>query len=215
MPPNDGVQNAFGATDRRVARAFDRRSDPTVKLYAMTDVRSLQFDGFALWNAMDVQREERGLSWSGVLAAMSASEHELAAKLGELSRPVAAETIARIRQRGDCGCHHAIGYLKWLQRTPESFLIGIDEIRHEAPLPESGPGRRVRWDIPGLAVAVTQRKRELGLTWKQIEQDHIDCYPNQVSGLHRLRYGTGMTLTMRLAQWLDRSAASFMILTEW
>jgi hypothetical protein len=175
-----------------------------------TEWRSLRFDGVALWNTMDELRAERGLSWrEAVVEINSASEPEHFA----VNHPIDVATVKRMKERGDCGCHFALGYLAWVDRTPESFLIGAAKGVPEEPLPIVGSDRRLRWDIPALADAVDERRAQLRLTRPALA-DLMGCSLSQVN-LRAIRYGTGMSLTMRLSQWLGRSAASFVIGATW
>ena len=187
-----------------------RTTLPRPALTTVSEIRTVRFDGLALWNAMDQRREERGLSWARVVAEVNGATDP---EMFERNHPVARETLAKVREQGDCGCQHALGYLMWLDRTPESFLVGIDERRHEEALPKIGRDRRLRWDIPALGNAVDAHRRELGLTWPALAVE-MGCSRSQVD-LRRLRYGTGMSLAMRMTQWLRRSAASFTIAARW
>lgn len=53
-----------------------------------------------------------------------------------------------------------------------------------------------------------------GLTWKSLA-DHLGVYPGPLSSLSRLRYGTSVTMAMKLTQWLGHSAVSFTYAAEW
>lgn len=112
------------------------------------------------------------------------------------------------------GCQHALGYLVWIGQPPESFLVGIDKPIAVERLPTVGSDRRLRWDLPALAEAVDARRKERGMTWRDLAEE-LGCPVSQVSALRRIRYAIGMTLAMRLTQWLGRSAASFTYAAEW
>jgi len=159
---------------------------------------------------MDELRAQRGLSWRQAVAEINAASDP---KHFSRNHPIDVATVKRMKERGDCGCHFALGYLAWVDRTPESFLIGAAKSVPEEPLPAVGPDRRLRWDIPALADAVDQHRTELQLTRRE-RADLMGCSLSQVN-LRAIRYGTGMSLAMRLAQWLGRPAASFVIAATW
>jgi hypothetical protein len=55
--------------------------------------------------------------------------------------------------------------LRWLRRTPESFLAG----RNQAPaageeLPEAGPSQILRFDTAAMHAALDAKRREQGMT---------------------------------------------------
>jgi hypothetical protein len=181
--------------------------------HEVTDWRAIRFDGAALWEAMDAQRGDRGMTWKEVVADLAGSAVRGDPSQFAVNHPIAADTVALLKDRGDCGCHFALSYLTWVGRTPESFLVGVDELRFEEPLPAPRLDRRLRWDIPALADAVDEKRGQIGMTRKNLAQT-MGVSVSQAN-LRALRYGTGMSLTMRLAQWLNRSAASFVILAKW
>jgi hypothetical protein len=53
-----------------------------------------------------------------------------------------------------------------------------------------------------------------GATWAQTAQE-LRCQPGQLTGLKTARYATGMTLAMRITQWVGRPAADFIYRARW
>lgn len=180
----------------------------------MVDLRECEFDGVALWHALDAQRLKRGLSWSGVARELRDAEANLAAQLGKRNHPIAASTIAKMGRGQPPGCHFALGYLRWLEAMPESFLTTGDPLHLAEPLPSVDTCHRLRWDVPRLAATMNERRTAEGLTWKALA-DLLGVYQGPLSSLARLTYGTSMTMAMKLTQWLGRSAASFTYATRW
>jgi hypothetical protein len=114
-----------------------------------------------LFAALDAQRQERGLSWSGVAREI----WELSAELNARRRdhPIRPSTLTGMAKRGDISCQHALFMLRWLGRSPESFLRGATTVVG-APLPAAGPDQRLRWNLH-----TTPRRR-----WPGNRGDHPD-----------------------------------------
>lgn len=163
---------------------------------------------------MDTQRDERQLTWSGVTRELRNVEAGLAERLGKHNHPIAASTMAKLQLGAEPGCHFALSYLRWLGAAPESFLTTGDPLHLAQPLPEPDAFHRLRWDVPRLATATTKRREAEGMTWKALA-DQLGVYPGPLSSLSRLKYGTSMTMAMKLTQWLGHSAASFTYAAEW
>jgi hypothetical protein len=180
----------------------------------MTDLRDCEFDGVALWQALDAQRAQRGLTWSGVTREFREAEAGLAAQLGKRDHPIATSTIAKMAKGQPPGCHFALGYLRWLGATPESLLTNGDPLHLAEALPETDTFHRLRWDVPRLAATMNERRIAERLTWKGLA-DILGVYEGPLSSLTRLKYGTSMTLAMKVTQWLGCSAASFTYAAEW
>src|SRR5215471_5627009 len=132
----------------------------------MTTSRN-DFDAVAMYDAMDRQRIERGLSWRQVLDQI----WELSADLNERrnSHPISPSTLTGIARRRDTTCQHALFFLRWLGRTPESFIASP---RYDpgaaAQLPPAGTDRTLRWNLGALYDAVNARRGERQLTWKAL-----------------------------------------------
>jgi hypothetical protein len=79
-----------------------------------------EFNALGLYAAMDARRTERGLSWRQVAAEIRDQSSVLNDHRGD--HPISASTLTGIAKRGDCTCQHALFILRWLGRSPESFL---------------------------------------------------------------------------------------------
>ncbi len=167
------------------------------------------FDVASLFAALDTQRQARGLSWSGVARECWEQSH----LLNDLRRdhPISPATLTNIAKRQNTSCQHALFVLRWLGRSPESFVVGA---KHEAPLPSAGPDRRLRWNLRALHAALDEQRRDRRLTWAELARE-LDCTPSQLTGLRSARFATGMRLAMRIVGWLERSAADFVYVARW
>lgn len=152
------------------------------------------FDVFGLFDVVDAQRIERGMTWSGL-------NRELAwMGLGALQR---------MRERGVASCQHVLPVIQWVGRTPESFTVGGDSVEGEL-LPDPRPGRwRWYWHMTELADAVEARRVEQELSIAELATV-LGSAPGEVKSLRTTKYGTTISFAMRCARWLDRSAASFL-----
>jgi len=84
-----------------------------------------EFDGTALHAALNQKRQAEGLSWTGAAAAIWEMAGVLNADRdarGVANHPISPSTLQSLHKRGDTSCQHALFFLRWLDRTPESFL---------------------------------------------------------------------------------------------
>ena len=171
------------------------------------------FDTHALYMALDAKRTELGLSWTGVARQI----WQLSADLNDVRKdhPISPATLTNMGTRPRTSCQHALFMLRWLGRTPESFLVGSsgEDDRRDA-LPDAGPDRRLRWSLKLLYAAMDAKRREEGLTWPALAAV-LRCSPNQLTALRTAKFATGMDLAMQIVQWLDRPAADFVYLAQW
>jgi hypothetical protein len=179
----------------------------------MTGTLLRSFDAHELYLALDARRTELGLSWSGVAGqiwAMSSALNEQ-----RQDHPISPSTLAGMGKKPRTSCQHALFMLRWLGRSPESFLEGSSG--HEEPrfaLPEAGSDRRLRWSLKLLYAAMDGKRREEELTWSGLASV-LGCSPKQLTALRTAKFATGMDLAMRVAQWLDRPAADFVYVARW
>jgi hypothetical protein len=171
-----------------------------------------EFSGLQLYAAMDAQRLERGLSWRQVAAEVWDQSNTL--NVTRRDHPISATTLTGIAKRGDCTCQHALFILRWLDRAPESFLVPPAAAGVGAKLPVAGPNQRLRWNLAALAEALDARRQERRLTWKALAKD-LHCSESQVQELRTIRYAIGMRLAMRIVQWLEQPAATFIYAARW
>ena len=172
--------------------------------------RVADFDIRGLFEALDAQRLARGLSWQGVADAIWNQSTDLNARRRD--HPISPATLQGMARPGNTSCQHALFVLRWLDRSPESFLAG--EVNLTRTLPSAGPDRRLRWDLGRLYAALDRRRHEERLTWAELARE-LRCTPSQISGIRTARFAIGMQLAMRIVGWLGRPAADFIYAAEW
>jgi hypothetical protein len=175
-----------------------------------------EFDGKTLYATLDRKRQAEGLSWPAAAAAiweMASVLNAARATRGRPNHPISPSTLQRLGEAGNTSCQHALFFLRWLGRTPESFLAGA-ALDDGVPLPICGPDRRPRWDLKALHGGLNEARRSRGATWAQTAQD-LRCQPGQLTGLKNARFATGMLLAMRITQWTGRPAADFIYVAGW
>lgn len=174
----------------------------------------VDFDGRALYAAMDEKRLAEGLSWQGVAEAiweLSAELHAARIAAEKPDHPIAVATIKNLDRRGNTSCQHALFFLRWLGRTPESFLVAAGA---GAPLPDCGRAHRPRWNLRALHAALDDERGRRGLTWAAAAAE-LGCTPGQLTGLRTAKFAIGMRLAMRITHWLQRPAADFVYCARW
>ncbi|HKW10330.1 MAG TPA: hypothetical protein VJO33_08115, partial [Gemmatimonadaceae bacterium] len=127
--------------------------------------------------------------------------------------PISRATLTGIAKRGDTTCQHALFILRWLGRDAESFM-SVAASNGNTALPSVGPDRRLRWNLAALYDALDARRRERELTWRALARE-LRCTDHQLTGIKTARYAIGMTLAMRIVQWLERPAADFIYAAKW
>lgn len=130
------------------------------------------------------------------------------------SLPISPSTITNMPKRLAISCQHAVFFLRWLGRTPESFVPNAAGGPRDRPLPPAGPDRRLRWDLAQPYSALEDAKRERGKTWAQVAAD-IGCGSNQLTALKTAAFGTEINVAMGAARRLGRPAADFIHPAEW
>jgi len=165
-----------------------------------------------MYEAMDRQRIARGLSWRQVADQLWEQSAELNRRRAD--HPISPSTITGIAKRGDTTCQHALFFLRWLDRTPESFLTTPPAETNATRLPAIGPDKRLRWNLVSLYDALDARRRERQLTWKDLARQ-LRCGESQLAGIRTAKYAIGMRLAMKIVVWLEQPAAAFVYAAEW
>jgi hypothetical protein len=162
--------------------------------------------------AMDAERQRRGLSWRQAAAEIWEQSADLNATRDD--HPIAASTLAGMGERGGVSCQHALFVLRWLGRSPESFLVGGEQADETYDLPQAGLDRRLRWDLAATYEAMNVQRLEQGLSWPELAR-LLRCSPNQLTGLRTARFAMGMQLAMKIVQWLETPATTFIHPATW
>ncbi|NYJ73149.1 helix-turn-helix domain-containing protein [Allobranchiibius huperziae] len=162
--------------------------------------------------AFDAKRRERGLDWFEFAGELWEQSSDLNAER-EDDHPLCGGAVSRLGARGETSCQYALFMLRWLDEAPEAFLTGPVVDVGDTRLPEPGPDRRLRWDLPRLHTALNDERREQGLTWAQLAEQ-IGCTPARLTNLRSARQAD-LALVMRVTQWLGRPAAAFVHSARW
>jgi hypothetical protein len=161
------------------------------------------FDMRGFYTAVDEERRARGLSWVELAAEINRPfEHTP-------SIPISPATIRGMLKKRSVTSAVVLQVLRWLRRTPESFLAGASDLRSaQEELPHAEPNQILRFDTRAIYDALDQERRGRALTW---EQTAAELPGFTKSMLVNLATGPliGFPRVMVLTQWLGRPAASF------
>jgi hypothetical protein len=178
----------------------------------VTDSTIRRFEVSTLYSALDARRVELGLTWKQVADQL----WDLSSELNDRRRdhPISPSTLTNMANNPRASCQHALFMLRWLDRTPESFLEGTAGDDRRFALPPAGPDRRLRWSLKLLYAAMDEKRRPQGLTWPELAAI-LGCSPNQLTGLRTAKFATNIDLAMRISQWIGRPAADFVYPATW
>jgi hypothetical protein len=177
----------------------------------MSDDAIREFSVGDLYEALEAKRLASDLTWQEVADQIWDMSKDLNDRRHD--HPISPSTLKGMRQRDATSCQHALFMLRWLDRSPESFLLGADDSQG-TPLPDVRSDRRLRWNLVTLYEAMNVQRLDRGLTWPVLAKI-LRCTPSQLTGLRTAKFATGMKLAMRIAQWLDRPAADFVYAARW
>jgi hypothetical protein len=170
------------------------------------------FDVSALHQALDSRRSQLGLSWAGVASEIWATSSALNDRRKD--HPISPSTLTNMAKQQRTSCQHALFMLRWLGRSPESFLQGADGDDQRFALPDAGTDRRLRWSLSLLYTGMDGTRRDQGLAWAALASI-LGCTQNQLTGLRTARFAADMDVAMRIVQWLDRPASEFIYPATW
>ncbi len=162
-----------------------------------------RFDMKALRATVDEVRRARGLSWAALTAEVNKPFE------GTRSIPISLSTIRDMHRKNSVTSGVVLQVLRWLRRTPESFLSGEAHAPVvEVQLPEPGPSRILRFNTCAMHAALDAERLKRGMTWKQV----ADQLPGFTEGtLRNLASGPliGFPRAMLIPQWLGRPSPDF------
>jgi len=157
----------------------------------------------ALHATLDAERRARHLSWI-----------ELTAEINEpfahsSSIPISVATIRDMPNKRSVASAVILQILRWLGRTPESFLSGPElALAPSEIVPDPGPSRILRFDTRAMHGALNAERVKRGMKWKQIAGE----LPGFTEGmLTNLANGPLIAFpgVMMITQWLGQPAANF------
>jgi hypothetical protein len=161
------------------------------------------FDINALQDALDAERSARSLSWVALTAEINEPFRDTP------SIPISVTTIRNMHAKRSVTSAVVLQILRWLGRTPESFLSG----RQAAPLlgetlPVGGLGRILRFDTEAMHAALNEERVRRGLAWKQIAKELPGFTESMLANLATGPL-IGFPRVMMIPQWLGVPAANF------
>jgi len=160
----------------------------------------LDFDLHALYEALDSERVARNMTWAAVAREICGR-----AALRDLS----ASTITGLRTNRLAEGDGVLQMLRWLGRSPESFVPDLNASPEQTRLPAIRPEQILRWDARALYAAVQEQKENRKLSWPEVADEIGGCTPGILT--HLAKGGrVGFPRVMRIVLWLGRPAASFM-----
>src|SRR5262245_44243757 len=151
------------------------------------------FDLAELYEALNAQREARGLTWA-------AASREISAGPGAGTKSIASSTITGLRSKQLAEADGVLQMLRWLQRSPESFTSS----EMAAPLPSAERHQILRFDTRKLYDALEAAREDRRLTWQGLSIE-TGVYESHMRGLKR-GGRTAFPMVMRLTRWLRRPA---------
>jgi hypothetical protein len=161
------------------------------------------FDINALHAALDAQRRARHLSWTELAVEINEPFN------GTSSIPISVTTIRTMQSKRSVTSAVVLQILRWLKRSPESFLSGRKSAPTEGELlPTPGPSRILRFDTKALHAALNAARVEQGMTWKQVAEELPGFTESMLTGLAAGPL-IGFPRVMLITQWLCRPASSF------
>jgi hypothetical protein len=169
----------------------------------------MDFDLASLYNAINEQREARGMNWQQVLREINGVSGRVQV------HPISRSTVSGLRTKSVAEGDGVLQMIRWLKRTPESFVPGYEEATSESfKLPEVPSGRILRFDTVKLHAVLDAQRVERRLTWQQVAEEIGGM---SASSLAHLKKGgrTGFPYVMRMARWLGRPVASFTRISNW
>jgi hypothetical protein len=155
----------------------------------------------ALGEALDARRIELGLSWKEL--AFQATERPNRRS----ERRIAPSTFQGLAKRKAGRDTVVLQALRWLGRTPESFVPGLPERAGEM-VPDDDSGRPAL-DNPAIYLALDEKRAAEGLLWTDVADQLGPAF--SAAKLKGLDGGPGYHFpqAMRICQWIGRPVAEF------
>jgi hypothetical protein len=161
------------------------------------------FDMHALQAALDDERRDRGLSWTELMAEINEPFQ------GTSSLPISMTTIRTMSAKRSVTSAVVLQVLRWLSRTPESFLAGRNAASEaNEALSAAGPSRILRFDTRAMHAALHAERIRRGMTWRQVAQELPGFTESMLTNLATGPL-IGFPRVMMIPQWLGVPAASF------
>ena len=164
------------------------------------------FDLKALYEALDDRRRLRGMTWTEAAREIN--------RFITKGRPIATSTITGLKTKPVGEGDGILQMLLWLDRAPESFVPGMQDVEAERfRLREPEAGRVLRWDTRALHAALNAKRRTRGLTWNDVAQQIGGVTPRMLTNLAK-GGRTALPGVMRIVAWLGQPAATLTRVTR-
>ncbi len=155
----------------------------------------------ALYDALDAQRQERGLTWTGVMREIN--------RFITTGHPIATGTITSLQNKAVAEGDGVLQMLIWLGRSPESFMHGFPDADADSfQLRQVRIDQILRWDSKALHAAMNTQREARGMTWKDVARELGGCTPGMLMNLAK-GPRVGFPGVMRIVRWLGQPAATF------
>lgn len=162
-----------------------------------------RFDLTAFHAAVDERRCTLGLTWEEAMDQINRPFE------GTTSIPISISTVRGMPNKRSVTSAVVLQILRWLGRSPESFLTGQTEASCPGgKLPLAGAGQILRFDTASLHGALDTERRRRNLTWKHAAAEMPGFTPGMLTNLAAGPL-IGFPRVMVLTQWLGRPAAEF------
>lgn len=159
------------------------------------------FDLRALYDALDQQRRSRGLSWASATREINRGITD--------GHPIATSTITGLKTKAVAEGDGILQVLRWLHRTPESFLPGFTDADAERfRLPVLPDHQFLRWNVRALHSAIDAERQVRGMTWAGVAHEIGGVTPAMLTNLAK-GSRIGFPGVMRLVAWLGQPATKF------
>ena len=170
-------------------------------------MKAPDFSLSGLFEALDLARQARGLTWAAAVREMS----EPFTRNG--SRPLAVSTVVGLRTKPHGEGDGILQMLRWLGRTPESFVPGA-AVDAGTPLPRVPPDQVLRLHTRRLHAALNIKREALGMTWAEVASQMGRGI--SAGSLMNLSKGgrSGFPHVLRITRWLDLPLAAFTRITS-
>jgi hypothetical protein len=157
------------------------------------------FDLQALHAALDAERRVRGLTWAALAREIAGPE----------PHGIVASSFSSLGARRAANGNVVMAALRWLDRTPESFVPDHPDAVTTPPLPADLPNRFFgHWDLLALHDALDARRTERALTWAQAARE-IGVGSAHLVGYARPDTFVSFPTVMRVVRWLGRPLTDF------
>ncbi len=165
------------------------------------------FSLHALYLELDSVREQQGLSWSEVAKAINGASNRTLDK-PTTGHALAASTIKATEVRSIMEGDGILQMLRWLNRSPESFVPGFangELDKYSLPVPPEGC--MIRFDTRKIYTTIDDAIQRRGISWKQAAEEMGAA----ITQLKHLEKGgrTSFPMVVRIALWLDIPTAQF------